>query len=60
MTSGTLYLIPVPLGNVSPEASLPAPVTISGCFPKPAALPSPTPGQIWWPWRKAKGFAWRR
>ena len=26
MTSGTLYLIPVPLGNVSPEASLPAPV----------------------------------
>ena len=26
MTSGTLYLIPVPLGHVSPEASLPAPV----------------------------------
>ena len=26
MTSGTLYLIPVPLGNVSTEASLPAPV----------------------------------
>jgi 16S rRNA (cytidine1402-2'-O)-methyltransferase len=26
VTSGTLYLIPVPLGNVSPEASLPAPV----------------------------------
>ena len=26
MSCGTLYLIPVPLGNVSPEASLPAPV----------------------------------
>ena len=26
MTAGTLYLIPVPLGHVSPEASLPAPV----------------------------------
>ena len=26
MTSRTLYLIPVPLGLVSPEASLPAPV----------------------------------
>ena len=26
MTSGTLYLIPVPLGHISPEASLPAPV----------------------------------
>lgn len=26
MTHGTLYLIPVPLGNISPEASLPVPV----------------------------------
>ena len=26
MNSGTLYLIPVPLGHISPEASLPAPV----------------------------------
>ena len=26
MTHGTLYLIPVPLGHVAPEASLPAPV----------------------------------
>ncbi len=26
MTFGTLYLIPVPLGHISPEASLPAPV----------------------------------
>ena len=26
MSAGTLYLIPVPLGHISPEASLPAPV----------------------------------